>query len=249
MDEKTGHGAILQDYPSEEELALAAAGLFRQFALEAVEKWGMFSAALSGGTTPKRMYQILSENPFRDTTPWKKIHFFWSDERYVPLNDSKSNAGMAFKNLLDMVPVPKENIHPIPYLSTPEESALSYEKTLRDFFTGRAPRFHLVMLGMGHDGHTASLFPHTEVLSEKERWVKEVFIKEQESFRITLTYPIINSASNVVFLVQGKEKADALSKVVKGASGIESYPASGIHPENGELYWLIDRAAFSPGLL
>ncbi|MGE5351649.1 MAG: 6-phosphogluconolactonase [Acidobacteriota bacterium] len=249
MAEKAGRGAILQDYPTEEELALAAAELFRQFALEAVEKHGMFSAALSGGTTPKRMFQILSENPFKDTTPWQKIHFFWSDERYVPINDSKSNAGTAFKHLLNNVPVPKENIHPIPFLSTPEESALSYEKTLRDFFSGRAPGFHLVMLGMGKDGHTASLFPHTEVLKEHERWVKEVYLKEQDSYRITLTYPVINSAENVVFLVQGKEKAQALSRVLKGPSDIENFPATGVHPKKGELYWLIDREAFIPGLL
>lgn len=249
MDEKNGKGAIMQDYPSVEELALAAAGLFRQFALEAVESSGIFCAALSGGSTPKRMYQILSENPYKDTTPWQNIHFFWSDERYVPLNDSQSNAGMAFKNLLNNVPVPKENIHPIPYLSTPEESAQSYEKTLRDFFSGQLQGFHLVMLGMGADGHTASLFPHTEVLHEKKRWAREVYLKEQESHRITLTYPIINSAANVVFLVQGKEKAATLSKVLKGASGIEDFPVSGIHPEKGELYWLIDREAFIPGLL
>ncbi|MGE5431339.1 MAG: 6-phosphogluconolactonase [Syntrophomonadaceae bacterium] len=241
MDEQYGKGAILQDYPTAEELAIAAAGLFRQFAIEAVEKRGIFSAALSGGATPKRMYQILSENPYKESTPWNNIHLFWSDERYVPLNDSRSNAGMAFTNLINNVPVPKENIHPIPYLSTPEDSALNYEKTLRDFFSGKPWRFNLVMLGMGGDGHTASLFPHNEVLNEKERWVKEVYLKEQDSYRITLTYPIINSASNVVFLVQGKEKAATLSKVLKGVSGKEEFPAEGVRPEKGELYWLVGR--------
>lgn len=249
MDEQTGRGAILQDYPSEEELAAAAAGLFRQFALEAVEKVGTFCAALSGGNTPQRMYQILSESPYMETVPWDKMHIFWSDERYVPLNDRQSNAGMAFKYLLNNVPVPKENIHPIPYLSTPEDSARSYEKTLKEFFSREILRFHLVMLGMGADGHTASLFPHTEVLKEKERWVKEVYLPEQNSHRITLTYPLINSAANVVFLVQGKEKAAALTKVLKGTSGPEEFPAGGIHPEKGELYWLIGRDALSPGLL
>ncbi|MCU7495436.1 MAG: 6-phosphogluconolactonase [Ignavibacteria bacterium] len=240
---------MLQDYPSAEELAAAAAGLFRQFALEASESADIFTAALSGGTTPERMYLALSESPFKETVPWEKIHFFWSDERYVPLNDSRSNAGMAFKNLLDKVPVPKENIHPVPYLSTPEDSALEYEKVLRSFFSGKVPRFHLVMLGMGEDGHTASLFPHTDVLKENERWVREVYLEDQKSHRITLTYPAINSASNVVFLIQGKDKAPALSKVLKGTSGPEDLPARGIHPLNGELYWLIDREALSPGLL
>lgn len=251
MEEPYGKGFILQDYPSAEELALAAAGLFRQFAIESVERSGFFSAALSGGSTPKRMYQILSESPFKETIPWKKIHLFWSDERYVPLNDSRSNAGMAFKNLLESVPVPKENIHPVPYLSTPEESAISYEKTLTDFFSkhfkDKPPSFHLVMLGMGEDGHTASLFPHNPVLNEKERWVKEVYL--EDSRRITLTYPAINLASNVVFLIQGKDKASTLSKVLKGQSGFEQFPAEGVRPEKGELYWLVDREAFSPGVL
>ncbi|HEX2866077.1 MAG TPA: 6-phosphogluconolactonase [Ignavibacteriales bacterium] len=251
MDEPYGKGFILQDYPSSEELALAAAGLFRQFALESVERSGFFLAALSGGSTPKRMYQILSESPFKETVPWGKIHLFWSDERYVPLNDTRSNAGMAFKNLLENVPVPKENIHPVPYLSTVEDSALSYEKTLKDFFSryfkNTSPAFHLVLLGMGHDGHTASLFPHNPVLNEKERWVKEVYLKDSK--RITLTYPVINRASNIVFLIQGKDKAPALSKVLKGISGSEEFPAEGVRPETGELYWLIDREAFSPGIL
>lgn len=251
MEGKSGKGFILQDYPSAEELALAAAGLFRQFALESVERSGFFSAALSGGSTPKRMYQILSESPFKESTPWSRMHLFWSDERYVPLNDQRSNAGMAFKNLLDNVPVPKENIHPVPYLSSVEESAVSYEITLRDFFSvhfkNASPSFHLVMLGMGRDGHTASLFPHNPVLNEKERWVKEVYL--QDSRRITITYPLINLAQNIVFLVQGKEKAPALSKVLKGQSGFEEFPAEGVRPAKGELYWLIDREAFSPEIL
>lgn len=247
MNESSGKGAILQDYPSAEDLALAAAELFRQFALESVDASGTFYAALSGGSTPKRMYQILSGSPFKESTPWDKMHLFWSDERYVPLNDSRSNAGMAFRNLLEKVPVPKENIHPVPYLSTPEESARQYEKTLREFFSGNKSRFDLIVLGMGPDGHTASLFPKSGVLKENGRWVMEV--KREDADRITLTYPIINSASNVVFLVQGKEKAETLSKVLKGSSTFEEFPAQGVRPIKGELYWLVDREALSKNLL
>lgn len=234
---------IIQDYSSLEELSRASAELFQQIAAESVSSKGIFSVALSGGSTPEMTYQILSKPPFRDTVPWKKTHVFWGDERYVPSDDDLSNSRMARRVLLNHVPVPDSNIHPIPYLPTPQQSAIQYESILRNFFQHQAPRFDLILLGMGSDGHTASLFPGTTILNERERWAKEVFLPSQNMYRITITLPLINRAANIAFLVHGSEKAAILASVLGKRGNSNALPAQLVHPENGELYWLVDKAA------
>ena len=160
-------------------LSHAAAWLFAEEAARAIEARGRFSVLLAGGETPRRTYEILARPPLRDMVPWERVHIFWGDERYVPPNDPRSNAGKARQALLDHVLVPAANIHPIPFRSSPRESAVEYEDILRAFFSAGPPRFDLVFLGLGENGHTASLFPGTSAAAERDRWVTEVYVAEQ----------------------------------------------------------------------
>jgi 6-phosphogluconolactonase len=234
---------MLSVCPDFETLSRAAARLFLERAVRASQAGTHFRVALSGGSTPHRTYELLAESPFRDQVPWNLVHVFWGDERCVPLDDPRSNAHMAFQILLDKVPIPSEQIHPISCASSPERSAQEYETLLRGFFGGQSPRFDLIFLGLGENGHTASLFPGTQVLKELQRWVAEVYIREQDLYRVTLTVPAINQAAAVVFLVAGSEKAHVLYEVREGAFEPERLPAQLIKPQDGELLWLVDREA------
>lgn len=230
-------------YTDVEALSKAAAELFAQESLRAVVSRGRFAVLLSGGETPRRTYQLLAAAPFKDQVPWPSVHVFWGDERYVPAGDPRSNARMVQQELLDHVPVPAAQIHPIPYGSSPRESAVEYGNLLRTFFAGGPPRFDLVFLGLGENGHTASLFPETAVVDEWNLWVSEVYVKEEGLYRVTLTAPIINQGALVVFLVAGAAKAQILFKVLNGARDQRKIPAQLIKPLNGELLWLVEREA------
>ena len=225
-----------------EELSRAAADLIAAEAQRAVQAGGRFAVALSGGGTPRRAYEILSREPYRKLVPWEKTHVFWGDERCVAVADPRSNALMARQALLDHVPVPPKQVHPMRCGRSPAESAERYEAVLRGFFAGRAPRFDLILLGLGENGHTASLFPGTPVLEERQRWVAEVHVAEEGMHRLTLTLPVINRAAVVVFLVSGGGKAQILREVLEGSPGQHPVPASLIRPE-GRLLWLVDRDA------
>lgn len=224
-------------------LSHAAAELFVRESLQAIESRGRFVVLLSGGETPRRTYQLLATAPFKDQVPWQAVHFFWGDERYVQPEDPRNNARMVQLELLDHVPVPVAQIHPIPYSSSPRESAVEYGNLLHTFFSDGSARFDLVFLGLGENGHTASLFPETAVVDEKNLWVSEVYVKEEDLYRVTLTAPVINQAALVVFLVAGAAKAQILLKVLNGAPDQRKIPALLIKPLNGELLWLIDREA------
>lgn len=226
-----------------EALSLAAAELFTVQSRQASLICGRFSVALSGGETPRRMYEILADSPFRDRIHWDEVHIFWSDERWVPEDDPRSNARMARQTLLDHVPIPPENIHPILCDQPPQQAAAQYERELKQFFSTQNPNFHLVLLGLGANGHIASLFPHTQVLKEKEKWVCDVYIKEQDMYRVTFTAPFINQASQVVFLVSGADKAQALENVLEGAYQPSKLPAQLIRPAGIHPLWLVDKAA------
>jgi 6-phosphogluconolactonase len=232
-------------YDDLESLSYAAAGLFVQQARQAVDDRGWFSVVLSGGHTPRRTYELLAQTPYRDRMPWSHVHVFWGDERCVPADDPRSNARMARQALLDSVPVPPKQIHPIPCASAPKNVAEAYELLLRDFFAGQPPCFDLVLLGLGENGHTASLFPGMEVLEERERWVAEVHVADQHLYRVTLTAPIINRASVVAFLVAGAGKAQVLKEVLEGPRDPLRWPAQLIQPTDGVLQWLVDRPASS----
>jgi 6-phosphogluconolactonase len=232
-------------YDDLESLSYAAAGIFVQQARQAVQAHGRFSVALSGGHTPRRTYELLAQPPFRDRVAWTQVHIFWGDERCVPPDDPRSNERMAREALLAHVPIPPAQIHPVPCAQTPREAAEQYEAVLHDFFAGRAPRFDLIFLGLGENGHTASLFPNTPVLEEWQRWAAEVYVAEKDLYRVTLTAPLINQAAVVAFLVAGIAKARVLQKVLEGPSDPHRLPAQLIQPTQGELQWLVDQKAGS----
>jgi 6-phosphogluconolactonase len=225
-----------------ETLSQAAADIFVEIAGQSIASRRRFSVALSGGNTPRRFYEILASVSFRDRIQWGAVHVFWGDERCVPESDLRSNARMARQSLLDHVPIPAKNIHPMRGELPPADAAAQYESELRQFFGDQPPVLDLVLLGLGDNAHTASLFPHTLVLDEKERWVSEVYITEQDMYRVTLTAPLINQAAQVVFLVSGAEKASALQSVLEGAYQPDEYPAQLIHPNRANPIWLVDQS-------
>ncbi len=234
---------MIRVYNDLEDLSQAAAELFVTQSRQASMICGRFSVALSGGETPRRLYEILASAPFRERVHWDEVHVFWSDERCVPEDDPRNNARMARQTLLDKVPIPPDHIHPIPYEGSPQDAAIQYEIELRDFFSTQNPNFHLVLLGLGENGHIASLFPHTPVLNEKEKWVCDVYVNELGMYRITFTAPFINQADQVVFLVSGNEKAIVLEKVLEGAYHPHELPAQLIRPNGAHPIWLVDKAA------
>lgn len=228
-----------------EELSRGAAEFIVKQAEAALKSRGRLVLALAGGHTPEGTYELLAKQPFRSQIDWFRVHVFWGDERCVPPDDRRSNAGMARGLLLDHVPVPPRQIYPMICGESPREDARRYEAQLRRFFSGSTPRFDLVLLGLGANGHTASLFPHAEVLRERERWVAEVYVAEEELYRVTLTARIINQAATVLFLVSGADKSGVLEAVLNGPADPMRLPAQLIQPEGGELYWFADRAAAS----
>ena len=224
-------------------LAAEAAELFAQIAGKSISDNGRFSIALSGGSTPEILYRNLVQN-YADRIDWAKIYFFWSDERFVPLSHPDSNAGMAKQLLLDPLKVKRENIFYVPTGNrSPQEAAQEYEKAIRRHF-GRQdhspPSFDLILLGLGDDGHTASLFPGTLALKENNRLVVQNWVEKLSAWRITFTYPLINSAHNILFLVAGENKAQMVKEIV-----IENkpYPAEKVQPAPGQLYWYLDARA------
>jgi len=208
---------------------------------EALDRGGRFILLLSGGSTPRALYALLGSAEYRQRVKWSATHLFWGDERMVPISDPQSNYRMVAETLLSRVEVPPENAHRIRTGSTPEESARGYEQELRRWF-GAVTNFDLALLGMGADGHTASLFPHSRALGEGQRLVVPVLEKSPE--RVTLTLPALNAALRVVFLVSGAQKAPALRAVLEGPPDPD-LPAALVRPENGNVYWLVDRPAAS----
>lgn len=236
---------MIRVYENQEALSLAAAKLFVSEARQAVQSRGRFVVALSGGSTPQRTYELLSQKPFRELVPWQSTHVFWGDERCVSINDPRSNARMARQALLDHVPLPSGQVHPMICDRSPGLAAMEYEAILRDFFKDGCARFDLFLLGLGENGHTASLFPGTSVLIEPQRRVAEVYLAEERQNRLTLTARVINQAALIVFLVSGVAKAPILRKVLEDAPSQETVPARLIKPVQGELLWLVDREAAS----
>jgi 6-phosphogluconolactonase len=214
-----------------------------QVALEAAAARGRFSLALSGGDTPRRTYEILGRPQFREQAPWDRTHVFWGDERCVPLTDPRSNARMAKEAWLDRVPIPREQVHPMECADSPEAAAARYEDLLKDFFGPGPASLDLVLLGLGEDGHTASLFPGTPAVRELARWVAPVYVAEPGLHRLTLTAPFINQAGVVVFLAAGTAKAGVLRAVLNGPPAPERLPAQLIRPASGKILWLLDRKA------
>jgi len=226
-----------------DELARKAADESVRIAGAAIAGSGRFAAALSGGNTPRSLYATLAGPGFRDCISWDGVHLFWGDERAVPADHPDSNYRSAYETLLSKVPIPERNIHRIETELGPEKAAAAYEDLLRRFFAlsgGASPRFDLILLGVGEEGHTASLFPGGGALREEKRLAVAAYVDKLKSHRITLTLPVLNHAANVFFLVSGQSKA----KVVKEILGSHSrLPAAEVQPANGRLLWLLDAPA------
>ena len=232
------------------ELGRTAADEIQRLADRAATDARPFTLALAGGSTPRGLHAILAADAaVRDRLPWHHLHFFWGDERHVPPDHSQSNYRMAYETLLSLAPVPAANIHRVPGEEPDAATAAEkYEMELAAFFelaSGQLPRFDCILLGMGPDGHTASLFPGTEALHETKRLVVANWVEKFNAFRITLTVPVINRSELVVFLVSGAEKAEALKEVLQGDYRPDHYPAQLIRPGPGKLLWIVDRAAAS----
>src|SRR5579883_2989394 len=226
-------------YPDTDQLSHAAAQYIVQIANEAIAAHGRFTLALSGGSTPRKLYGLLASAPYRDQIRWEQVEIFWSDERNVPPDDPESNYAMAREVMLSKVPIPAGQIHRVP-AEVPDRDAASHTYTLemqRVFGTDGVPGFDLIQLGMGPEAHTASLFPHQASLHEQQRLVMPVDVPKPPPTRLTFTPPLLNAARHVLFLVTGAEKAEALQAVLEGPYQPEEYPAQLVRPTHGETTW------------
>ena len=231
-------------FPTTAELFRAAAEVFSKIGEQAIRDRGRYTVALSGGNTPRALHQELVTNG-RDRLNWEKVFFFWGDERHVPPDFPESNYRMAKETLLSKLAIPGDHIFRMPgELPDAEQGAAIYEQNLREFFhlaPGEFPRLDFILLGLGPEGHTASLFPDTKALEEKHRWVVGNWVGVHSTWRITCTYPLLNHGANVMFLVDGGGKAEIVRTALQDPSA--HLPCQGVKPENGELMWYLDQAA------
>jgi 6-phosphogluconolactonase len=245
------NGAKLEIFPDQAALSRAAAEAIVSAAEAAVEQSGSFTIALSGGPAPKPVFELLADErePFRARFPWQHTHFFWGDERPVPPDHPESNYRLAYDNMLSKVPVPERNVHRVRgELPEAQEAAALYESAVRDHFgLGEAefPKFDLMWQGLGANGHTASLFPGTSALAEHRHIVVANWVEKLRAHRITMTYPVLNNAATVLFLVSGEKPADALSQVLFGRQLSTPLPAQLVAPSSGRLIFLVDQEAAS----
>ena len=231
-------------YPDNRSFVDGAADFIAGLAVASVAARGCFTIALSGGSTPRPVYARLAAVDHADRIDWRQVHLFFSDERCVPPDDAASNYRMAREALLDHVPLPPDNVHRMRGEEDPALAALAYEQDLqRSFRTSAVPAFDLICLGMGDDGHTASLFPGTAALRERERWVVAQYVAVARAWRVTLTVPLINAARHVWFLVEGAGKSETLWHVLEGPYQPDMLPAQLIQPVSGQVHWFVDAAA------
>lgn len=226
-------------------LSTDVAGWMVDYIAATLQQQTRFTLVLSGGGTPQKLNTLLAAAPYKEKIDWTRLHIFWGDERFVPFEDPRNNAKMAFDTLLNHVPVPAGQIHIMRTDIDPEASAAAYANILADYFTTDDPEstsFDLVLLGMGDDGHTLSLFPGTHAMHIEDSLTTSLFLPQQDMYRITLTAPIVNRAACVAFLVSGAGKAPALQQVIEGDYQPDLYPSQVIQP-NGELHWFADEAA------
>jgi 6-phosphogluconolactonase len=230
-------------FPSSKELFRAASETFCALGTQAIAARGRYTVALSGGSTPRGLHEALVAG-FASELPWENVFFFWGDERHVPPDFPESNYRMAKETLLSRLPIPGEHIFRMAgELPDANQAALLYEQILHEFFQpgGELPRFDFILLGMGPDGHTVSLFPGTKALAERQRWVAGNWVEQHTTFRITLTYPVLNNAANLMFLINGSNKAGMVRTALKDPAA--KLPCQGVQPVNGELMWYLDEGA------
>ncbi len=249
MSETADHGdrRHIEVYADLDGVAHAAAELFVELCQPVTSSGGSFSVALSGGSTPRALHTLLASPPYRDQVDWSQVQFYWGDERFVPPDDVESNYRMARETLLSHLALDESQIHRFhTELGDPDAAAAHYDQELRREFTlnaGELPQLDLIFLGMGPDGHTASLFPHTAGLRVTDRLAIANHVPQLETYRLTLTAPVINHAAVVAFLVAGAEKAGTVVRVLQGPANPEELPSQLISPVDGDLYWLLDQAA------
>ena len=238
--------------PNTDQLSVSVADWMVQYINETLQKQDRFTLVLSGGSSPKKLNALLASDAYKNKIDWSKVHIFFGDERFVPLNDERSNAKLAYDTLLNHVPVAAENIHIMQTENiSPEDAAKAYEGILKKYFpealtshNSQLTTFDLIFLGMGDDGHTLSLFPgKTAVIHETEKLCTSLWLESQHMHRITLTHPIVNNAAQIAFLATGSGKATVLKEVLKGDYNPDLYPSQIIKPTTGELHWFVDEAA------
>ncbi len=237
--------ADIRIFKDSEAMSMAATEIFLQEAAQAIRAHGQFLVALSGGSTPAGLYHLLASQPYHDQVDWKKVFVFWGDERCVPPDEEGSNYHQARETLLKHVPIPKENVQRIKGELEPAEASEYYAQTLKRFAAPGLdwPRFGLVLLGMGEDGHTASLFPGSPVEADSPTLAVTADYQGRPAQRVTLTPLVLNSARNILFLVTGENKASTLRDVLSDTYNPELYPAQRIHPKDGKVIWLVDEGA------
>ena len=240
----------IQILPDINTLSRHAASIFLNLSKTSIASQGKFTVAISGGSTPRRLYSLLASEQYRDKVMWNRVHFFWTDERCVPKDSEESNFKTAFDALFSKIPLPAQNIHRIKGELPPEKAAEDYANDIRKFFGKSEVIFNLVILGIGEDGHTASLFPGSKALEETKRLAVPVYpvrnnfsngvnMKKNKINRVTLTLPVLNNAAQTLFLAAGRSKADIILKVLGNRD--KSYPAGLINPVHGTVQWLLDK--------
>lgn len=232
-------------YNTEQALINATADYFVKTATNAIAKNHQFNVALSGGNSPQKLYEHLASDAYKNKVDWAKVFFFFGDERYVPEHDSLRNSLMAQKSLFDPLKIAASQVFKVDTTLSPENAAAAYYESIENHFNETPIQFDLILLGLGDNAHTASLFPSSNVLDETEQTVKSVFVEEQQLYRITMSAPLINHAKQIAFLVFGSAKANAVHQVLEGPIDTNKYPAQLIHPIHGELHWFLDQAAAS----
>lgn len=242
---KNSNHAQLHIYSTSDEVLQHLADYFVASATKAVADHGRFSVALSGGNSPKKLYELLASPAYREQVAWDKVFFFFGDERYVPHTDPDSNYLMAKTAFLEPLRIPLAQIFAFDTTLAPAEAAQQYTQAIQKFFAPDSPSFDLILMGLGDDAHTASLFPGTSVLQEQAAIAKEVFVEEKQVYRLTMTAPLLNQGKAFAFLVQGENKAAAVQHVLSGEQNPQVFPAQLIAPASGELHWFLDKAAAS----
>jgi len=234
---------MIHIYKTADEAIKAFADYFVQIVNAAIKEKGRCTVVLSGGKSPKKLYELLASPDYSQQINWDRIYFFFGDERHVPLSDPENNGNMVKKALFEPLVIPDANISYINTAVPPDESAKKYMQRILSYFKNDPVRFDLILLGLGDNGHTASLFPHTAVLQEKKALVKAVHLEHPPSYRITMTAPLINEAHAIAFFVYGATKANAVYEVLEGEIDFEIYPAQLIIPDEEKVYWFLDRDA------
>ncbi len=230
-------------YPNKEKLVAATAEFVADSVEQAIQQNGLCNLALSGGNTPGGVFTLLASGSCRDRVDWSKLHLFWGDERMVPPEHDDSNFRLVQDTLLDHVKIPAENVHRMRGEIAPEEAAAEYAGLMHGHFKESPPCFDLMLLGLGEDGHTASLFPGTDAVEECEKHTIAVFVPKLDAWRVTLTLPVLNASRKVLFLVSGKSKSEMVQRIISNKQPAKEIPATMVSPQNGELHWMLDSDA------